>query len=200
MLCHQLCLLLPASISSNSLWLRLQPLSLRSSLQRKVWLSLQSPHWWWTPRRHHLRSRWICRLCIDRAPIFLNLNNRYLNSLTWFCSYSDSGCNFVSKGPCHGQTWDILVLKPYSKWTNRVLIWISERIDSSTTVDNSRSFVVLAWFLVSTNGLCDQLVTSWELNHNSSWISNIHTEKLLAQCHHWDTSRSRKADVHVSIE
>ena len=60
------------------------------------------------------------------------------------------------------------MLEPYSKWANWVLIWISERIDSSTAVDNSRSFVVLAWFLVSTNGLCDQLVTSWELNHNSS--------------------------------
>ena len=76
------------------------------------------------------------------------------------------------------------MLQPHTKRADRVLIWISEGIDPSSTIDDSCGFVVLTRFLIPTNGLGDEFITTRKFDDNSSRISDVHAEKLLAESHH----------------
>lgn len=104
---------------------------------------------------------------------------RMINELTWFCSHSNSWSNFISKWSCHGQSWNIIILKPHSEWTNWIFIWVSKWIYSSTIFYDPSSFIRLTWFLVSWNGLSNQLSTNISLlflDNNTSWVSDISTK------------------------
>ena len=82
------------------------------------------------------------------------------------------------------------MLKPHSKRADWVLIWISEGIDPASTIDDSCGFVVLTRFLIPADGLCDKFIATRKFDNNSSGISDVHTEKLLAERHHRHAGRT----------
>ena len=92
------------------------------------------------------------------------------------------------------------MFEPDAKRTDWILIRVSERINSSSAVNDSSGFVVLTWFLISADCLGNQFTISRKFNNNSSRITYIYAEELLAQCHHGYTGRPREPDVHLSIE
>ena len=108
--------------------------------------------------------------------------------LTGLSSDSNSGCHFVTKGSRHGETWDVFALKPDSQWPNRVLVRVTEGVDSSSAVKDARGLIVLTGLLVPTDCLCHNLAILRVLDNDSTRVTDVDTEEFLAEGHHADTS------------
>lgn len=121
--------------------------------------------------------------------------------LTWFCCDTNSGRNFITKWSRHCETWNILSFEPDSKRSNRIIIGISEWVNPTSEFMDSCSFICLARFLISWNGLCDDLtchVPLLFLHDDASGVSDVRAEEFLAHSKQSNTSWAAESDVHYS--
>lgn len=108
---------------------------------------------------------------------------------------TDSGGYFVTKRAGHGQAWDILGFEPHAQWTDRVLLRVSEGINTAAAVDDASGLVVLTWLLIATDGLCNNLSLRAVLDDDAARVTNVDTEELLAEGHDAYARGAREPDI-----
>ena len=86
----------------------------------------------------------------------------------------------VTERPGHCESRDILVLQPDTKWSQRVVILVSEGINAPTVGQDSVCFIFVIWFVITSQSCAI---------HASSWISSICLGSLS------DNNSSRITDI-----
>lgn len=92
------------------------------------------------------------------------------------------------------------MFEPDTQGTDRVLVMVTERINSASAVNDAGRLVVLTGFLISTDGLGHDFVVLAILDDDASGVTYVYAEQLLAEGHDADACGPREADVHHARE